>query len=114
MDIQLTEAAALAAKTFIDHENAASPEQPPIIGIRLKVLPGGCSGFQYAMHAEDVIQDGDAVVESHGVTVIVNAFSQQYLNGVVIDYVKTLMGEGYTFCNPNASGSCGCGSSFNV
>jgi iron-sulfur cluster assembly accessory protein len=83
-------------------------------GLRVAVLPGGCSGFQYGLNIEDEQQDDDEILDVNGIRVFVDPFSSQYLEGVEIDYVTTMMGSGFTFKNPNASGGCGCGSSFTV
>ncbi len=83
-------------------------------GLRVEVMPGGCSGFKYALSIEDGPEGEDAVVESEGVRLFVDAFSAQYLNGVTIDYLVTMQSSGFTFDNPSATGGCGCGSSFSV
>ena len=83
-------------------------------GLRVAVLPGGCSGFQYGLNVEDGPESDDEVVDIEGVKVFVDPFSAQYLEGVEIDYVTSFMGQGFTFKNPTASGGCGCGSSFTV
>ena len=83
-------------------------------GLRVAVLPGGCSGFQYGLNIEDAPESDDEVIEIQGVKVFVDPFSAQYLEGIEIDYVTSLMGQGFTFKNPSASGGCGCGSSFTV
>lgn len=83
-------------------------------GLRVRVMPGGCSGFQYGLDVEDAPRDGDEVIDKSGLRVFVDPFSGQYLEGVEIDYVSSVMGQGFTFKNPNAAGSCGCGSSFTV
>ena len=83
-------------------------------GLRVAVLPGGCSGFQYGLNIEDEPAEDDLVLESNGLKLFVDPFSMQYLGGVEIDYVTTFQGSGFTFNNPNASGGCGCGSSFTV
>lgn len=83
-------------------------------GLRVAVLPGGCSGFQYGLNIEDGPEDDDEVLEVAGIRVFVDPFSAQYLEGVEIDYVTSFMGQGFSFRNPNASGGCGCGSSFTV
>jgi iron-sulfur cluster assembly protein len=83
-------------------------------GLRVAVLPGGCSGFQYGLNIEDEQQEDDEILDVNGLRVFVDPFSSQYLEGVEIDYVTTMMGSGFTFKNPNASGGCGCGSSFTV
>jgi iron-sulfur cluster assembly accessory protein len=83
-------------------------------GLRVGVMPGGCSGFKYALNVEDHPAVDDVVIESEGVRLFVDSFSGQYLNGVTIDYVVTMQSSGFTFDNPNATGGCGCGSSFTV
>jgi iron-sulfur cluster assembly accessory protein len=83
-------------------------------GLRVGVLPGGCSGFQYGLNIEDEPAEDDIVLDSNGLRLFVDPFSLQYLGGVEIDYVTTFQGSGFTFNNPNASGGCGCGSSFTV
>ena len=81
-------------------------------GLRVSVLPGGCSGFKYSLNIEERALEDDAVLEVSGVRVFVDGFSMQYLSGVTIDYTSSMQGSGFTFNNPNASGGCGCGSSF--
>ncbi len=81
-------------------------------GLRVSVLPGGCSGFKYSLNIEDKPAEDDMTAEINGVRVFVDAFSAQYLTGVVIDYTSSMQGSGFTFNNPNATGGCGCGSSF--
>lgn len=83
-------------------------------GLRVAVLPGGCSGFQYGLNIEDAPEEDDEIMEVDGVKVFVDPFSAQYLDGVEIDYVTSFMGQGFSFRNPNAAGGCGCGSSFTV
>ena len=83
-------------------------------GLRVAVLPGGCSGFQYGLNIEDSPEGDDEVIDIAGVKVFVDPFSAQYLEGVEIDYVSSMMGSGFSFRNPNAAGGCGCGSSFTV
>ncbi|MFQ5537059.1 MAG: HesB/IscA family protein [Gemmatimonadota bacterium] len=84
------------------------------VGLRVAVLPGGCSGFQYGLNIEDGPEDDDEVMQVEGVNIFVDPFSAQYLDGVEIDFVTSFMGQGFTFRNPNAAGGCGCGSSFTV
>ena len=81
-------------------------------GLRVAVLPGRCSGFQYGLNVEDGPEADDEVLNVNSVKVFVDPFSAQYLEGVEIDYVTSMMGQGFTFQNPQASGGCGCGSSF--
>ena len=81
--------------------------------LRVKVLGGGCAGFQYDLYFDEQAE-GDIVSESHGVKLVVDPMSLMYLMGTSIDYVEGLAGAGFKFHNPNATGSCGCGSSFSV
>ena len=83
-------------------------------GLRIGVTPGGCSGFRYSLNLEDTPGADDAVIESHGVRLFVDEFSAQYLNGVTVDYKSNFQESGFAFENPNATGGCGCGSSFTV
>src|SRR5947207_3036448 len=78
------------------------------------VLPGGCSGFRYSLSIEDKPAEDDLVIESAGVRCFVDGFSAQYLNGVTLDYKSNFQESGFAFENPNATGGCGCGSSFTV
>ena len=89
-------------------------EQVPVetAGLRVSVMPGGCSGFKYSLNIEERSLEDDLVHEINGVRVFVDGFSAQYLAGVTVDYVSSMQGSGFTFSNPNATGGCGCGSSF--
>jgi len=107
--VTLTETAIEEVKKFIDAENAG-----PEAGLRIRVVPGGCSGFSYSMQIEDGPRPGDEILNNEGLKVFVDMFSRQYLEGVQVDYVSSVMGSGFTFNNPNSTGSCGCGSSFSV
>jgi len=107
--VTLTETAMTEVKKFIDAENAG-----PEAGLRIRVVPGGCSGFSYSMQIEDGPRPGDEILNNEGLKVFVDTFSKQYLDGVQVDYVNSVMGSGFTFNNPNSTGSCGCGSSFSV
>ena len=86
-------------------------EAEPGSGLRVKVVPGGCSGFEYAM-TFDKPADGDEVVEQHGVRVIIDRMSVPYLLGSEFDYEEGFQGAGFRINNPNSTGSCGCGKSF--
>ncbi|MCA1573532.1 MAG: iron-sulfur cluster assembly accessory protein [Acidobacteria bacterium] len=106
--LNVTEPAALEIKKFMASEEGL----PDTSGLRVRVVPGGCSGFQYSLNIEEESRQGDFVLNERGVRLFVDMFSAQYLNGVQIDYVTGVMGSGFTFTNPNATGSCGCGTSF--
>jgi iron-sulfur cluster assembly accessory protein len=107
VNITVTTNAVAEVTKFMQEQGAATTA-----GLRVAVLPGGCSGFQYGLNIEDEAQDDDEIFESNGIKLFVDPFSGQYLDGVEIDYVTTMMGSGFTFKNPNATGGCGCGSSF--
>ncbi len=82
--------------------------------LRVQIVPGGCSGFQYQMVFDDEIKDDDVVFEHNGVKVVVDPVSYQFVQGAEIDFVDGLMGRGFTVRNPNATATCGCGHSFSV
>lgn len=107
--LTLTETAVGEVRKFMEAESAG-----PQAGLRIRVVPGGCSGFSYSMQIEDEPRQGDEILDHAGLRVFVDMFSRQYLDGVQVDYVNSVMGSGFTFSNPNATGSCGCGSSFSV
>ncbi len=108
MTLGVSDSAAVEIKKFMSSEEGL----PETAGLRVRVVPGGCSGFQYSLNIEEDSRPNDNVLDSNGVRLFVDMFSAQYLNGVVIDYVTNVMGSGFTFNNPNATGGCGCGSSF--
>jgi iron-sulfur cluster assembly protein len=105
--IGLTETAAGKIKELL----ASQPEQDQ--ALRVAVRGGGCSGFQYAL-ALDSKKDDDHVFEDHGVAVIVDKTSMQFVLGSEVDYVDGLQGAGFQVNNPNVVAACGCGSSFQV
>ena len=107
--LSLTEQAVSKVQDFIAEHGAG--DDP---GLRVAVLPGGCSGFQYGLNIEDSPEGDDEILDLRGVRVFVDPFSAQYLEDVEIDYVTGMMGSGFSFRNPNSSGGCGCGSSFTV
>lgn len=89
-----------------------SEENNPDLMLRITVLGGGCSGFQYSMEFDDQTDPHDAVFERSGVKVVTDDVSLRYLAGAQIDYVSDLMGSSFVIKNPNAKSSCGCGNSF--
>ncbi|OLC97357.1 MAG: hypothetical protein AUH86_07690 [Acidobacteria bacterium 13_1_40CM_4_58_4] len=91
-------------------------EQPePYAGLRIQVVGGGCSGFQYRMGFDKNFSDqSDAIFEFDGLKVFIDKASLLYMEGAEVDYVEGLHGAGFKFSNPNSTDSCGCGSSFSV
>src|SRR3989454_7913699 len=108
--LTLTETAAAEVQKFMAEEKVSAETA----GLRIAVLPGGCSGFKYSLNIEERPLEDDLVLESAGVRVFVDGFSAQYLNGVRLDYKSNFQESGFAFENPNASGGCGCGSSFSL
>ena len=107
--INVTPAAATKITELLVEENKMNA------GLRVFVQGGGCSGFQYGLMIEENGQGaGDQVYESHGVKLFVDPISVRYLSGAEVDFVDTITGGGFTIKNPNATSTCGCGSSFSV
>jgi iron-sulfur cluster assembly accessory protein len=104
--IQMSERAVGKVKELLVAENK------PGYGLRVAIHGGGCSGFQYGLTFENQERDNDQVLDLDGLKVYVDAMSGMYLEGVKIDYVDTLEGSGFKIDNPNATGTCGCGHSF--
>lgn len=110
IELTVTPGAAVEVKKFMEAEGVTSEAG----GLRVSVQPGGCSGFKYSLVIEDGSAEDDFVLDNDGFKVFVDPFSAQYISGVTIDYVTSMQGSGFTFKNPNATGGCGCGSSFNA
>ena len=106
----ITDRAAEEVQKFMTAEQVPAESA----GLRVSVMPGGCSGFKYSLNIEERALEDDVVAEINSIRVFVDGFSMQYLNGVTVDYVTSMQGSGFTFHNPNATGGCGCGSSFTV
>ena len=106
----VTPGAGAEVRKFMTQENV----DPAVGGLRVSVQPGGCSGFKYGLLIEDAPADDDFIIDQGDYKVFVDPFSAQYINGVVIDYVTSMQGSGFTFKNPNSTGGCGCGSSFSA
>jgi len=104
--IQLTENAIGAVSRFIENANK------PVVGLRIRVDGGGCSGFQYGMKLEEHAAEDDLVFDVGGVRILVDPTSQPLLENVTVDFLDGLEGSGFKFENPNATQSCGCGKSF--
>lgn len=103
-----TDSAALKVKQLIEEENNNS------LMLRVFVQGGGCSGFQYGFTFDENLQDGDTILEKLGVKLLIDPMSYQYLVGAEIDYTEGLEGAQFVIRNPNATTTCGCGSSFSV
>ena len=107
--VRLTDRAAAIVKETIERENLQGS------GLRVAVVGGGCSGFQYSLDLEKEQRAGDFIFEVKGVRCFVDAMSSMYLMGVEVDYVEGQFGQsGFSFKNPNAKHTCGCGSSFSA
>jgi iron-sulfur cluster insertion protein len=106
--LNFTDAAAAKVKTLIEEENNEA------LKLRVFVSGGGCSGFQYGFTFDENVNDGDTSVQNSGVTLLIDPMSFQYLVGADIDYTEGLEGAQFVIRNPNATTTCGCGSSFNV
>ena len=83
-------------------------------GLRLMVVGGGCSGFTYKMGFDENIAEQDKIMDIDGIKLVIDEKSGLYLDAVEVDFQDNLMGKGFVFNNPNASGTCGCGSSFSI
>lgn len=95
------------------NELLASKNNPDLM-LRVYIQGGGCSGFQYGFQFDENRQDDDVFVEQEGIKVLVDMLSLQYLGGAEIDYKDDIMGSRFLVNNPNASTTCGCGSSFSI
>ncbi len=107
MAISLTESAASRVRDYLDTRGAG-------VGLRLGVTKTGCSGYSYVINYADEITDSDILFEDKGVTLVVDAEALPLIDGTEVDFVKSGLNEAFKFRNPNVSGECGCGESFNV
>lgn len=106
--LKITSLAATKVQEFLEQNGR------PEAGLRVRVVGGGCSGFQYQLALDDTASEDDEVFEQQGVKLFIDPRSFLYLDGTEIDYVEDIMGSGFRFNNPNSTGSCGCGESFQV
>jgi len=106
--IEFTESAARKVRELLDEEE--NPNQM----LRVYVTGGGCSGFQYGFRFDEAVEEGDTEVERLGVKLLVDPMSMQYLIGAEIDYKESVEGAQFVIRNPNATTTCGCGSSFSI
>ncbi|NEU74833.1 iron-sulfur cluster assembly accessory protein [Hassallia byssoidea VB512170] len=91
-----------------------SKQLPPNIFVRLAVKPGGCSGWFYDMSFDETVKDDDRLFNSHGIQILIDPASLDYINGLILDYSEDLMGGGFRFHNQRAIATCGCGNSFSI
>jgi iron-sulfur cluster assembly accessory protein len=105
---QVSEVAAREIQTLMSQYN--NPE----LALRVRVVAGGCSGFSYDLAFDDLVQESDKIFDTNGVKVVIDERSFSHLDGTQLDFVDTMLGRGFTFSNPNAKSSCGCGSSFST
>src|SRR5262245_16856250 len=110
MALQLTERAAQEVKTILDQQGLSAEST----FLRLGVRGGGCSGFSYSLDLTESKSDRDEQFESHGVKMVCDDKSYIYLKDVTLDFKDEVMGRGFVFNNPNATHTCGCGSSFSA
>jgi iron-sulfur cluster assembly protein len=106
----LSELAAKEVKKIIADQEL----DPAKVHLRVGVKGGGCSGFSYILDLTESVKETDEVMEMHGVRIICDPKSLLYLSGVTVDFRDELMGRGFVFNNPNATSTCGCGSSFSA
>jgi len=106
--LDFSDAAAAKVKSLIEEEGNDA------LMLRVFVSGGGCSGFQYGFTFDEAVSDGDTQVEKNGVKLLIDPMSFQYLMGAEIDYTEGLEGSQFVIRNPNATTTCGCGSSFSV
>lgn len=104
--ITMTDSAKTAVNRFI------SSSVKPFAGLRIRVEGGGCSGLKYSLKLEEQNAEGDSQLDCDGIPLLIDAESAPLLEGVTMDFVESMEGSGFTFVNPNASKSCGCGKSF--
>ena len=110
MALTLTETAAREIKTIIKQQELDADN----VRLRVGVKGGGCSGFSYLLDLTEQQRDTDEIFDEHGIKVVCDPKSLLYLNGTTVDFKDELMGRGFVFNNPNASTTCGCGSSFSA
>ncbi len=106
--LTFTSAAAAKVKQLIEEED--NPE----LKLRVFVTGGGCSGFEYGFTFDEDVEDDDTIIETDGVSLLIDSLSYQYLVGGEVDYKEDLQGSRFVVTNPNAATTCGCGNSFSI
>ncbi len=107
-EVNFTKEAALKVKELIEDE------ENPNLKLRVYITGGGCSGFQYGFTFDEDIEEGDSIAQTEGITLLIDSISYQYLINADVDYKDDLQGAQFVIRNPNATTTCGCGSSFSV
>ena len=107
MAISLTESAAERVSSYLEKRGRG-------VGLRVGVKPTGCSGYSYVVNYADSIEGDDVVFENRGVTIVVDPEALKLIDGTVVDFTKNGLNEAFSFKNPNVTGECGCGESFNI
>lgn len=107
-DLVITESAARKVRSLVEEE--ANPD----LKLRVFVTGGGCSGFQYGFTFDEFAAEDDTLIEKDGINVLIDPLSLEYLMGAQVDYEEGLAGSKFVVSNPNASSTCGCGSSFSI
>lgn len=110
INVELTFSDAAAGKV----KQLIAEEKNPKLKLRIYITGGGCSGFQYGFSFDENVTEGDITVENSGVALVIDPMSYQYLIGAEVDYTEGLEGAQFVVRNPNATTTCGCGSSFSV
>ena len=108
MPLEITERACNQVKFLIKQEDNAN------LMLRLSVSGGGCSGFSYSFSLDDKHEEQDILIKAHGISMVIDNMSAELLNGSIIDYVDDLLASSFRVSNPNASSTCGCGTSFSM
>ena len=107
MAISLTESAAERVSTYLEKRGHG-------VGLRVGVKPTGCSGYSYVVNYADEVGGDDIVFEDHGVKIVVDPEALELIDGTEVDFIKNGLNEAFSFKNPNVTGECGCGESFNI
>ena len=107
MAISLTESAAERVSKYLEARGEG-------VGLRLGVTKTGCSGYSYVINYADAVENEDIVFEDRGVKIVVNSEALKLIDGTQVDFVKNGLNEAFSFKNPNITGECGCGESFNI
>ena len=107
MAISLTKAAAERVSTYLEKRGQG-------VGLRLGVKSTGCSGYSYVINYADAVEGDDVIFEDRGVKIVVDPAALELIDGTEVDFVKNGLNEAFSFKNPNVTGECGCGESFNI